>query len=169
MTATMPSAKRDARFPEIAQAAIEHDFSLLDAFPRAVEAAEILGVEESRLSKNIGSIAPWFDRALHKRGRELRLPPDLVLDAARRFKTRPTSEVAALLLDYAVDHARAHAEAIDDAIERYFDPLEQGPMGGPTIDEFLNAVRGEVADDVHARLVEVAARLDDQAGGIERE
>ena len=164
MAATLTTTTRDARFPELGHAAIEHDYSILDAFPRAVDAAEILGVEETRLSRSISKIAPWFDRSLHKRGRELRLPPDLVLEAAKRFKNRPLSEVAARLVDYAVDNANDHAEAIDNAIERYFEPAERQPMGGPTIDEFLDAVRGEVTDDVHAHLVEVAGKL----GGISR-
>lgn len=150
---------RDERFPEIGRAAIERDFTILDAFPRAVDAAEILGVKGDRLSKRLGDIAPWYDRVLYKRGRELRLPPDLVLDAARHFKLRSISEVAARLIDFAFENAAAHAELVDDVIERYFQPAERASAGVSTVAELLEAVRGEVPDAVHAHLAEVAAQL----------
>jgi hypothetical protein len=86
---------------------------LLAAYPTLRQAAHIIGVHASSLSRR--------ELPVEHAGREARLPPRLVLELAAHYRRRDEYEVGGALVDYALAHAPDQVGAIEEEIEHYFE------------------------------------------------
>lgn len=94
----------------------------LVAYPTLTEAAGLLGVSASTLSRRP-------DLEFERMGeRDKRLPASEVMRLAGVYRKRSLGEIATDLIGYARQHCAAHVEEVQEQIERYF---EQAPT--PTI------------------------------------
>lgn len=94
----------------------------LIAYPTLTEAAGLLGVSASTLSRR-------SDLEFERMGeRDKRLPASEVMRLAGIYRKRSLGEVAVELIAYARRHCTAHAQEVEEQIERYF---EQAPA--PTL------------------------------------
>ncbi|MGN6379623.1 MAG: hypothetical protein ACTHNU_11780 [Gaiellales bacterium] len=121
----------------------------LTGYPSMRKAARILGVDVSTLSRRADVQA----RVL-RRGQELLLSPDLVLELAGHFHRRRLSAVAAALMAHAVENAPAEyvdeiESEIDEALARQRKPVNLPPSG------FLREARRALPADLYAEVERV--------------
>lgn len=131
-TATAPR-KHEQRVPA----------GLLAAYPTLRQAARLIGVHASSLSRR--------DLPLEHAGREARFPPRLVLELAAHYRRRDEYEVGGALLDYALAHAPDRVGEIEAEIERYFE--ETGGRDTPLdTDRFLEEARRHLPPALYAQV-----------------
>jgi hypothetical protein len=93
------------------------DISLL-AYPTLTEAARLLGVSASTLSRR-------DDLVVERMGeRDKRVPAGEVMRLAVVYRKRSLGEVAADLIARAREHSPQHAEHVQEEIERFFEQKE---------------------------------------------
>lgn len=96
----------------------------LIAYPTLTEAAGLLGVSASTLSRR-------SDLEFERMGeRDKRLPASEVMRLAGVYRKRSLGEVAAELVGYARRHCAAHAEEVQEQIERYFEQAPASALSG---------------------------------------
>jgi len=93
------------------------DISLL-AYPTLTEAARLLGVSASTLSRR-------NDLVVERMGeRDKRIPAGEVMRLAVVYRKRSLGEVAADLIGHARESSPQHAEHVQEEIERFFEQKE---------------------------------------------
>lgn len=107
----------------------------LTAYPTLTEAAELLAVSASTLSRR-------KDLAFEAMGsRDKRVPAGEVLRLAAVYRKRSINEVAADLIGYAREHASSQVSAVEEDVECFFDQLEQpAPHGRDFLAEAKQAL-----------------------------
>jgi hypothetical protein len=103
----------------------------LAAWPNQAEAAEILGVNESTLSRRKPAAVSYG-------GREKRLSPRVVLEQAVHFRVVPLRQVAAELIDLAEARAPQFHAAVQNDV-RAFLAERRGPA--PSMSAFLTEAK----------------------------
>lgn len=100
----------------------------LTAYPTLTQAAALLGVSASTLSRR-------EDLTWEQMGeRDKRVPAAEVLRLASIYRKRSINEVAADLVNYTREHAEGCADQIEEEIERFFESLAAPSRPG---DQFL--------------------------------
>lgn len=123
----------------------------LIAYPTLTEAAGLLGVSASTLSRR-------SDLAFERMGeRDKRISAGEVMRLAGVYRKRSLNEVAAELIVYARRYCAANAEDVQEQIERYF---EQAPAPATTGAGFL----AEAKRALPLELYEEVARIYRAAG-----
>jgi hypothetical protein len=123
----------------------------LIAYPTLTEAAGLLGVSASTLSRR-------SDLAFERMGeRDKRIPAGELMRLAGVYRKRSLGEVAAELIAYAGRHCAAHAEDVQEQVEQYF---EQTPGPASTGTGFL----AEAKRALPVELYEEVARIYRAAG-----
>jgi hypothetical protein len=97
------------------------------AYPTQREAARMLGISESTLSRSKLDGIRAGARAVHYR-------PTVILTEAAKHKRRSLNEVAADLLRYARDNAAGSVDHVQGEIEDFFATRQRPPVDG---DRFL--------------------------------
>ena len=93
------------------------DISVIDAFPNLAQTAEIINVTPNSLQNRLIRLA---GRLKHV-GTEVRFPPAVVLELARLYRSRDTSEVAGALIDLAGAQAPDFASEIEGQVDVWLD------------------------------------------------
>jgi hypothetical protein len=118
----------------------------LVAYPTLTEAAGLLSVSASTLSRR-------SDLGFERMGeRDKRLPAGEVMRLAGVYRKRSLGEVAAGLIAYARKHCAAHAEDVQEQVERYF---EQTPVPTFSGAEFLAEARRALPSELYEEVARV--------------
>jgi hypothetical protein len=115
----------------------------LIAYPTLTEAAGLLGVSASTLSRR-------SDLEFERMGeRDKRLPAGEVMRLAGVYRKRSLGEVAAELIAYARQHCASHAEDVQEQIELHFEQTP-APMlsGSGFLAEARRALPAELYEEV---------------------
>jgi hypothetical protein len=127
------------------------DISLL-AYPTLTEAARLLGVSASTLSRR-------NDLVVERMGeRDKRIPAGEVMRLAVVYRKRSLGEVAADLIGRARESSPQHAEHVQEEVERFF---EQSMPSARSESEFL----AEAERALPAHLYEQVRRVYEASGG----
>jgi hypothetical protein len=116
---------------------------LLAAYPTLRQAARMIGVHASSLSRR--------ELAVEHAGREVRLPPRLVLELAAYYRRRDEYEVGGALVDYALAHAPDRVGEIEEEIERYFEGTSDRDAPLDT-ESFLEEARRHLPPALYAQV-----------------
>jgi hypothetical protein len=98
----------------------------LAAYPNLTEAADIVGVSPSTLSRRDDI------ETLPMGSRDHRLPPEEVLRLVRFYGRRSINEAAAELIEYAQANSPSSADQVEAAVEAFFEQLESPKPSGST-------------------------------------
>jgi hypothetical protein len=103
------------------------------AFPTLSEAAEMIGVDKSTVSR--------ADISVVQAGANKRVLPTPLLTLAMTKRRRPVTQVAAALISYTRAHAPAELEAVEREVDEFFASIRE--HGTPSIsrDDFLDEAR----------------------------
>jgi hypothetical protein len=103
------------------------------AFPTLSEAAEMIGVDKSTVSR--------ADISVVQVGANKRVLPTALLTLAMTKRRRPVTQVAAALINYARAHAPDELDAVEREVEEFFASMRD--RGTPSIsrDDFLDEAR----------------------------
>jgi len=123
----------------------ENDISVR-AYPALTEAAAIIGVSPSTLSRR----HPEFEVA---GGRDKRLRPRIVLENAAYDRRRPLRDVANDLVVYAQTHAPEAEPAVTLEVEKALEGLRV--PNRLTVEELLADLRTQVPPELYARIERV--------------
>lgn len=113
------------------------------AYPNLTEAAEILGISTSTLSRR-------GLEGIRQGSKEQRLRPDEVLSEAEHHNRRPIPLVASALVRYAFEHAPESAEAVEIEVDR----ILVARKVSPTMDRetFLTEARRSLPRRLYAQV-----------------
>lgn len=127
----------------------ELDVRRLAAYPTLRQAATILGVSVSSLSRRRGLETQPF-------GRERRLAPVTVMELAGYYRRRPEYEVAGSLLDYAIKHGPAVAKDVERELDDYLQATSErdAPLRA---DDFLATAERHLPADLYDKVVDAYA------------
>jgi hypothetical protein len=118
----------------------------VSGWPGLRRAADIIGVDVSSLSRADLPVERW--------GREKRLPPSVVLDRAAYYNRRPVDEVAAELVQCALDQSSPEVvERVELEIDAALRALRAtAPAAGPPgwLEEARRALPAELYREVEA-------------------
>jgi hypothetical protein len=118
------------------------DISLL-AYPTLTEAARLLGVSASTLSRR-------DDLACERMGeRDKRVPAGEVMRLAAVYRKRSLSEVAAELIGRARERSPEHAEHVQEEVERFFEQSNSPALSGS---EFLAEAERALPAELYERV-----------------
>lgn len=136
----------------------ELDSRKLAAYPTLRQAAAMLGVTVSSLSRRRGLKTEPF-------GRERRLAPVTVMDLAAYYRRRSEYEIAGCLLDYAIKHAPAVAEEVERELDAYLQATSErdAPLDA---DPFLATAERHLPADLYGAVVD--AYNASRTGAVER-
>lgn len=123
------------------------------AFPTLSEAAELIGVDKSTVSR--------ADIAVVQAGPNKRILPGPLLTLALDKRKRAVTEVAAALISYTRTHAPAEVEAVEREIEEFFAALRGNAAPAVSRAAFLDEARRFLSDAEFERL---ERRYDEAAG-----
>lgn len=114
----------------------------LAAYPTLRQAAKMLGVATSSLSRRRGLVFEIY-------GREHRLSPRAVMVLASYYQRRSEYEVAGSLLDYACEHAPNAVKDVEQELDEYLQATSErdAPLDA---DAFLAAVKHHLPADLYA-------------------
>jgi hypothetical protein len=140
---TMPTTTRTF-VPPREQARVSA--GLLQAYPTLRQAAKMIGVTPSSLSRR--SLA--FEQA----GREKRLAPSIVLELAAYYRKRDEYEVGGALVDYALEHAEEYAPQVEAEVDAYLRATtdRDAPLEA---DHFLAELRRSLSEDTYERVARI--------------
>ncbi len=118
------------------------DISLI-AYPTLTEAAGLLGVSASTLSRR-------SDLTFERMGeRDKRVPAGEVMRLAGIYRKRSLGEIAAELIAYARGHCIVHAEDVQEQIEQYFEQASAPELSGTSfLVEAKRALPAELYEEV---------------------
>lgn len=113
---------------------------LLQAYPTLRQAAKMIGVTTSSLSRR--------PLDFEQTGREKRLPPTTVLELAAYYRKRDEYEVGGALVDYALEHAEEFVPQVEAEVDGYLRATadRDAPLDS---DRFLAEARRSLPDDVY--------------------
>jgi hypothetical protein len=124
----------------------EVDVRTLAAYPTLRQAATILGVSVSSLSRRRGLETQPF-------GRERRLAPVTVMDLAAYYRRRSEYEVAGSLLDYAIKHAPAVAKDVERELDDYLQATSERDVP-LRADDFLATAERHLPAELYGKVVD---------------
>ncbi len=115
----------------------------LIAYPTLTEAARLLGVSASTLSRRDDL------RAERMGERDRRVPAIEVMRLAAVYRKRSLNEVAADVVEYAEQHAPEQAATVEDQVQRFFaERRGRAPSEGAFLDEARRALPAELYREV---------------------
>lgn len=138
--------------------------AILAAMPSLRQAARILHVFPSSLSRRIAR-EPGL--AIERVGNQTRLPPESVLACARYYRKRPTSQVAFDLVTFAVEHAPAAADEIEERVNRFLvDTEPDWPRNDPDwLDNAKRVLPADLFEEVKRAAEDYARRTQPSPAG----
>lgn len=123
----------------------------LGAYPTLTQAAQMLGVSGSTLSRR-------KDLQAERMGeRDRRIPAAEVMRLAAIYRKRSLNDVAADLIDYVQQHAPTHTDRVDEQVQRFFAERGAPVASGET---FLAEAKRALPADLYAEVERVC-----RAGG----
>lgn len=124
--------------------AVHHDFDLA-AFPTVTEAAHMLGINKSTVSKRA--------EGSQTAGGTRRIPPAEVLRLGLQQRKVPLTQVARALVDYAERHAPSHRRQVEEQVREFFAADRERTKSGVSREDFLRQAR-ELLDERAYRTLE---------------
>jgi hypothetical protein len=140
----MPKTVTRQSIVPVAPRAVDRSDPRVAAYPTLRQAAAMLGVTVSSLSRRRDLPAEPF-------GRERRLRPSTVMELAGYYRRRNEYEVAGSLLDYALKHAPSYAEEIERELDEYLQATDDrdAPLAA---DAFLASARRHLPADLYEQV-----------------
>ena len=132
----------------MAHAALEQVEVTVAAFPNQVEAAAMLGISQSTLSRDPSIRFEEFGR------REKRLSPDEVLRLARVHRRKPINTVAQALIELARTKAPELEDDVSELVDSYFQRNRQDAHSHPG-EDFLDEARRALPEKLYAEVERV--------------
>lgn len=118
---------------------------VLAAYPTLRQAASMIGVSPSALSRHKGLMAL-------RRGSELRIPPVEVMRLVRHYRRRTDYQAGGELIEYATRMAPDYADAVEVDVQAAFRGVPTSPSGP---DEFLAEAKRSLPAELYRQILAI--------------